>query len=169
MFQPSPAPKLIPRLIQAKVPVWIIAAVVAVDIVVVQAGQPHDPTCVIKFEKIHYSTSNFRNLNKDSVKLNLKTSCTVAQKYSEITAEISTLKNGKPTQIYSSVRTRENASIRNSSEAEFLEFWVPCEKNSIRKYKGFAQGDVILQDGTVIPIADDTGKYLAVLCNFKAK
>ena len=162
MFQPKPI-NLIPKLIQAKVPVWLVAAIITVDIVVVQVGQQQDPSCAIKFEKIHYSTSNFRNLGKDSIKLNLKTTCTAAQ----ITASISTLKNGKSHQVYTSTKTRENANIRNSSEAEFLEFWVTCEKNSIKKYKGFAHGKVTLLNGTTI--SDDTGEYLSVLCNFKAK
>ena len=168
MFQPKPI-NLNPKLIQAKVPVWLVAAIITVDIVVVQVGQQQDPSCAIKFEKIHYSTSNFRNLGKDSIKLNLKTTCTAAQKYSEITASISTLKNGKSHQVYTSTKTRENANIRNSSEAEFLEFWVTCEKNSIKKYKGFAHGKVTLLNGTTISVSDDTGEYLSVLCNFKAK
>ena len=101
MFQPNPKP-LIPLILKAKVPGWLFVGALVAQFVITQVNQNSEPTCSIKFENIHYSSSVKRNLGKDSVKLNLVTSCSQPQKYSEIVAEISELRNDKPVKIYTS-------------------------------------------------------------------
>lgn len=160
---------LIPGLVKARVPVWVIAAAIAAQFVVTQVNQNHEPTCSIKFEQIHYSSSIKRNLGKDSVKLNLITSCSQPQNYSDIVASISVLRNDRPRRIYTSVNTRQKASAKKPTDAEFLEFWVSCKKDSIESYRGEATGKVLLSTGKMVSVFGDTGKFLAVLCNFKAK
>lgn len=160
---------LIPGLVKARVPVWVIAAAIAVQIVVTQVNQNHEPICSIKFERIHYSSSIKRNLGKDSIKLNLVTSCNQSQNYSDIVANISVLKNDRPVRIYTSVNTRQKASAKKPTDAEFLEFWVSCKKDSVESYRGEATGKVVLSTGKIVSVSGDTGKFLSVLCNFRAK
>ena len=160
---------LIPGLVKARVPVWVIAAAIAAQIVVTQVNQNHEPSCSIKFERIHYSSSIKRNLGKDSIKLNPVTSCNQSQNYSDIVANISVLKNDRPVRIYTSVNTRQKASAKKPTDAEFLEFWVSCKKDSVESYRGEATGKVVLSTGKIVSVSSDTGKFLSVLCNFRAK
>ena len=169
MFQPSPAPKLIPRLVQAKVPVWIIAAVVAVDIVVVQVGHTNDPSCELIYHSPHYSTSVQESLRQDAIKFNISSSCTEKQTYTELKVTISSISNPTQTVLLNSPLIQQDASKKDRTQAHFLEFWVPCKRGKYVRYLSNAHGSVVLESGKRISVSKSIDKPLAILCEPKAK
>lgn len=168
MFQPKPVP-ILPKLVKARVPVWVLAAALVAQAAIVAIGKPDDPSCALKFQQIHYSTSVKRNKNIDSVKLNITSKCTGPQKSTRLKARIFAKKNGTIVPIYESAVTVQRADPNNLNEAEFLDFWVECKKNSKVEYQGDASGEVLLSNGTTAPVSGSTVEFSPVLCNFKAK
>ena len=160
---------LIPILTKPIVPGWLLVAALVAQYALFNVGSSSESTCALQFQNIHYSTSVKRNLNKESIKLNVTSICKSRQIETTLNAQIFTLRNGKPILIYNSVTTLQKASSKDPNEAEFLEFWTRCESGSERKYMGSATGEVRLANGKTIPVSGSTGKFLPVLCGFKAK
>jgi hypothetical protein len=160
---------LIPILTKPIVPGWLLVAALVAQYALFNMGGVPESTCTLHFENIHYSTSVKRNLNKESIKLNVTSSCKSKQINTKLVAQIFTLRNGKPELLYKSVTTLQKASAKNPNEAEFLEFWTSCESGSKRKYMGSATGEVLLANGKTIPVSGTTEKFLPVFCGFKAK
>ena len=168
MFQPNPKP-LIPLITKPVVPVWVLAAVIAVQIVVGNATKPNEPSCELLFQRIHYSTSLQERVKVDAVKLNITSSCTESQLHTDLTASISSF-SGSETKILSkSGVIRQDANRDDPTKAHFLEFWAPCKRGAVTNYLGDAFGEVTLRSGKVIPVSKTMVKFLAVLCQPKAK
>jgi hypothetical protein len=132
-------------------------------------GGAPEPSCTLRFENIHYSTSVKRILNGESIKLNVTSSCKSRQINTKLYTQIFTLRNGKPELLYKSVMTIQKANGKNPNEAEFLEFWTSCESGSKRMYMGSATGEVLLTNGKIVPVSGTTEKFIPVLCGFQAK
>lgn len=160
---------LIPILTKPIVPGWLLVAALVAQYAIFNMGDTPEPSCTLHFENIHYSTSVKRNLNKESIKLNVTASCKSRQINTKLIAQIFALRNGKPELLYKSVTTLQRASTKNPNDAEFLEFWTKCKSGSKREYMGSATGEVLLANGKIIPVSGSTGKFLPVLCGFKAK
>lgn len=168
MFQPKPI-NLIPKLIQAKVPVWLVAAIVAVDIVVVQVGKPNEPACELEYQTPHHSTSIQENDQRDAIKFNITSSCTENQTRTELKVTISSVSGGVQKLILNSPLVSQAASKKDRRKAHFLEFWVLCMRGQVTNYLSNSQGDVLLQSGKRIPVSKSIEKPVAVRCEPKAK
>ncbi|MEY4970373.1 MAG: hypothetical protein RLZZ277_604 [Actinomycetota bacterium] len=168
MFQPKPI-NLIPKLVQAKVPVWLVAAIVAVDIVVVQVGQSHEPNCELTYQSPHYSTSVQESLRQDAIKFNLTSNCTENQTHTELKITISSVDEGLEKVLLKSNLVQQDASKKDRTKAHFLEFWVLCKRGGTEKYLSNAHGSVLLQSGKRISVSNSIDKPLAILCEPKAK
>ena len=84
---PKPT-NLIPKLVKAKVPVWLVAAIVAADVVAVQLAQPKEPICTLKVDYPHHSTSVKKYSGVDAIKVNIVSKCDVDQSYTLVDATI---------------------------------------------------------------------------------
>mgnify|MGYP000069396680 CR=1 FL=1 len=166
MFQPKPT-QILTTLIKARVPVWVLAGAIIAQAAIAAIDKPTEPVCFLKLERLHHSTSVYKKTGKDAIKLNVTSECTDVQRYTQLTAEIYSLRNGSDVNIYSSEPTLQIADKKNHREAYFLNFWVGCSKGTTEMYRGSASGSATLQDGRVIPVSGNTGKYLTVKCESK--
>lgn len=160
---------LIPIFTKPMTPPWVLALVIASQLAFSHIGSDSKPTCHLKFERVHYSTSVKRSLGLDAIKLNVKSVCTTPQRYTQLTASMQVLKNGQLSNFYTSALTTTKSDSRNPNEAEFLDFWERCEKGQSLKIAVGAHGVVFLKNGQEVPISDYTGKFSTVLCDFPAK
>ena len=150
-------------------PPWVIAIAIATQLAFTHVVQSPSPSCTLKFENLHYSTSVNRNMGKDAIKMNVKTVCNSAQIFSELTAQITQIKNGQTTLAYESTLTRVPANRNNNTEADFLDFWFPCKKGEVLLLQGIASGKVHLANSNLIPVSGFTGKYTPIRCDFPAR
>jgi len=150
-------------------PPWVLAVVIVSQIAFTQIGKESSPVCILKFERLHYSTSVKRNLGLDAIKLNIKSICTVPQRRTELTATIEVLVKGNTKNYFTSRLTTARSEYKKPNEAEFLDFWAECKKGETLILRGEASGVAYLEDGREIPISNRTGKFSPVLCDFTAK
>lgn len=150
-------------------PPWVLAVVIAAQFAFAQVGSSPEPSCSLKFERIHYSTSVKRDRGVDAVKLNIKSICTIPQRHTDLTARMYLLKDGESRQIYESLLTRVTANPHRPKEAEFLEFWFPCKKGDVLQIRGTADGVTKLANSKTVPVSDFSGKFSPVLCDFPAR
>jgi hypothetical protein len=125
MFLPRPVP-ILPTLIKARVPVWVLAAAIVAQAAINTIRKPDEPACTLKLERLHHSTHVSERTGKDAVKLNITSECTSEQLNTQLTAEIFSLRNGREISIYSSDPTLEVADKKDPRKAIFLNFWVQC-------------------------------------------
>lgn len=168
MFLPRPAP-ILPKLIKARVPVWVLAAAIVAQAAINTVGKPDEPMCSLKLERLHHSTSVNEKTGKDAIKLNITSECTSEQLKTQLTVEIFTLRNGREVSIYTSDPAIQIADKKDRKKAIFLDFWVECIPGRTELYRGIADGIATLQDGRNIHVSGNTGNYLAVKCQSKAK
>lgn len=169
MFQPPSPTTLIPKLVRAKVPVWLVAAIVVADIVAVQVGKQNEPACVLIYQTPHYSTSVQEKDQRDAIKFNVTSSCTENQAHTDLKVTISSVSGGVQKLMLNSPIVRQAASKKDRRMAHFLEFWVPCTRGQVMNYLSNAQGNVLLQSGKRIPVSKSIEKPVAVRCEPKAK
>lgn len=160
---------LIPILTKPMTPPWVLALVIATQFVFLQTGSQPSPSCSLEFENLHYSTSVKRSDGIDSIKMNLKSICTVPQRESRLKAVIQELRNGQPGIFYKSSLTKAKADSNNLYEATFLQFWQPCKKGETLWLRGEAHGTAILQSNKEVPLSGNTKEFTPVLCDFPAK
>ena len=160
---------LIPVLTKPMTPPWVLALVLTTQLVYSQIGNDPIPSCILKFEQLHYSTSVKENRGIDAIKLNLKSVCNVSQKYTVLEASMKELKNGKPSLFYMSGITRTTPIGKSQTEANFLDFWQRCKRGKVLALRGEAHGTVYLRNGKQVAVNGYTGEFTPVHCEFKAK
>lgn len=150
-------------------PPWVLALVIVSQLAFSQIGSDTAPTCNLKFERIHHSTSVNERNGKDAIKLNITSECTQEQIQTQLTSRIYSIRNEKEVLIYNSNPTNQLADKKDRRKAYFLDFWVECKNGATEMYRGSAEGIVFLKDGRKLSVSDNTGNYYAVLCESKAK
>ncbi len=168
MFQPNPKP-LIPLIIKARVPGWLLVAAIVAQYAITAAKRPEEPSCLLNLERVHHSTSVNERVGKDAVKLNITSECTQEQIQTQLSTKIFSLRNGKEVTIYHSDPTVQFADKRDGRKAYFLDFWVECKRGSVEMYRGSAEGIALLKNNWQLQVSGNTGNYLAVKCESKAK
>ena len=76
MFQPIPK-TLIPTLIKARVPVWLLVGALAAQYAINSASQPIEPNCRMNVQRVHQSTYSLEFKNLSEAKLKISTLCDV--------------------------------------------------------------------------------------------
>jgi hypothetical protein len=166
IIKPRP---IIPLLIKPIVPAWVLVAVIATQIVIMNVGDRNEASCELLFQRPHYSTSLQERVKIDAVKLNITSSCTENQLHTDLVATISSISGSEIKILNKSGLIRQDASREDQTKAHFLEFWAPCKRGGLVNYMGSAYGEVTLRSGEVIPVSDSMDKSLAVLCQPRAK
>jgi hypothetical protein len=168
MSLPKPRP-LIPILIKPVVPAWVLIAVIATQVVIMNVGNRNETSCELLFQRPHYSTSLQEKVKIDAVKLNITSSCTENQLHTDLVATISSTSGSELKILNKSGVIRQDASREDPTKAHFLEFWAPCKRGGVVNYIGNAYGEVTLRSGKVVPVSNSMDKSLAVLCRPRAK
>lgn len=159
---------LIPVLTKPMTPPWVLAIVLASQFAFSQLGNEPKPSCTLKFERIHYSTSVKNTSGTDAVKLNVKSVCNLPQKYTELTASMDVFNDGQPSHFYTSSSATEPTG-KKRNEAVFLDFWKSCKKGETLILKGNAHGTVYLQNEKRVSVNGSTGEFSPVRCDSQAK
>lgn len=164
-----PNPKLIPpTIIKSVTPPWVLAAIVATQIVLNVVSISPKPECMLEVEYPHYSRSMERDMGIDAIKLNITSECNVPQAYTEVTAIIKSKINGVE-KTYEFAKTREPADIKNPKTAYFKRLFKFCAKGLSAEYIGSARGIVHLRDGRDIGVSDENMNYFPQNCRIAAK
>lgn len=109
-------------------PPWVLAVVIVSQIVFTQIGKESSPVCILKFERLHYSTSVKRNLGLDAIKMNIKSICTVPQRRTELTATIEVLAKGNPKNYFTSRLTIARSDYKKTERSRIPRFLGKMQK-----------------------------------------
>ena len=170
MSIPLPEPdKIISTIVKSRVPGWVLVAAVVAQFAINQATQPHEPSCELKYEHPHYSTSLQESIGEDAIKFNITSKCTENQTHTQLMVTISTVSKGRQKIQFTSNLVQQDASKKDRTEAHFLEFWVPCKREKFMNYISSASGNVLLQSGKRVSVSKSIDSPLAILCKPRAK
>ena len=169
MFQPNPKP-LIPLIIKAKVPGWLLVAALAAQYAIMATEAPAAPECTMNVQKVHVSRYSQRLLQLSEAKFKVSTHCNSTQEKTSIVAYfeeefpdgsrrvLTTIKNIVATP---DLETPKYVLIKNIT--------VPCNGKGQAKYYGRAVGHVYLKDGRVKPVSGESKEFNLVDCRISAK
>ena len=169
MFQPNPKP-LIPKLIKARVPVWLLVGALAVQYVVNTAIEQNNPNCRINVQRVHQSTYSLEYQKLSEVKLKISTECDEPQAFTTLTAEFEELSpsnNKMVVKVIKNIVARPNPSQENYVLIENLT--VPCNEKGHAEYSGIAFGKVHLKKGGIESVSGRSDKPNLINCRISAK
>jgi hypothetical protein len=169
MSQSRPTP-ILPRLIKARVPVWMLAAAIVAQAAINAIGKPSDPECAINVQQVHESTYSRKFAKIHEVKLKISTSCKSAQSFTSLSASIEEVAEGKPNKIlkrFIDVVQFPNPTNQNVALIENLT--APCLTKESVNYLGKASGEVHLKDGRVFSVSGTSNLPRLLNCQFGAR
>lgn len=139
------------------------------QLVVINIVNNPEPTCSLKVERPHHSTSMKEKQDLDAIKLNISSECTAPQKFTRVTARIQKLSNNREVTISKFVARIADPLPNSRKKAEFRNLFSLCRFGIETAYKGFANGYVILESGKRINVSGDSGKYEVAKCSIGAQ
>ena len=156
-------------LLAPKIPSIAVVGLLAAQLIVLNYFNAPEPTCTLKVERPHHSTSIKENQNFDAIKLNITSKCTAPQEYTVVTAQIQMLKNNRETTV-STFNSRKAAPISKSSgKAVFKNLFARCRFGEESFYRGSAKGYVRLESGKEIKVEANSGNYEVANCALGAQ
>jgi len=169
MFQPIPKP-LIPAIIKARVPVWLLVGALAAQYAINSINKPSEPNCRINVQRVHQSTYSLEFQKLSEAKLKISTLCDVPQAYTSLTAkfeEVLPNRGNKVAKVISNIIARPRPDTENYVLIENLT--VPCNGKGKVDYLGRAYGQVHLKDGRIIDVSGTSDKSNPLNCRISAK
>ena len=142
-----------------KVPSIAVVGLMVAQLVVFNLVNNPEPTCTLKVERPHHSTSMKEQQNLDAIKLNITSECTAPQKFTRLTARIQKLSNNREVTVSNFVSRIADPISKSRRTAEFRNLFTECQFGIDASYKGLAKGYVILESGKRINVTGDSGKY----------
>jgi hypothetical protein len=128
-----------------------------------------EPTCTLKVDRPHHSTSIKEKHNIDAIKLNITSECTADQKYSRINARIEKLENNREVTIRNFTPRIAEPTSKSPRKVFFRNLFAECKLGVGTAYKGVAEGYVILKNGKKVNVTASSGKYEVVNCAIGAQ
>jgi hypothetical protein len=169
MFQPRPAP-ILPNLIKARVPVWVLAAAIVAQAAIVAIGKPSDPECTINVQQVHESTYSRKFIKIQEAKLKISTSCKSPQRFTSLNASIEQITSGKPNKVVKRFINVVQFPEPASQNVVLIEnLTAPCLTNQSFNYLGKASGEVHLKDGRVFPVSGTSNLPRLLNCQISAR
>ncbi len=151
-------------LLQPRIPSLFVVGLLVAQYLIFGAENAPEPICNLKVNQPHYSTylNEFKTIN--AIKLGITSICDKPQNYTELTLSIKRL--GKKHKVTTSKLElkRKYSNMNFPNVAKFEDFYVLCQKGFKYSYRGEAKGYVSLNDGQIVKVQGNSGKYLAVLC-----
>ena len=169
MFQPNPKP-LIPKLIKARVPVWLLVGALAVQYAVNNVAEQKDPNCRINVQRVHQSTYSLEYQKMSEAKLKISTMCDEPQTYTSLTVkfeEVSPNNNKTVVKVIKNIIARPNPNEENYVLIENLT--IPCNGKGYAEYSGVAYGKVHLKKGGTETVSGQSDKPKLINCRISAK
>lgn len=169
MFDPKPKP-LIPKIIKARVPVWLLVGALVAQYTISIAIEQKDPECTINVQRVHQSTYSLEYQRLSEAKIKISTLCTVAQEYTSLTVifeEVLPNRGNKVVKTVKNIIARPRPQMENYVLIENLT--VPCRGEGQGEYYGRAFGHVLLQDGHTVAVNGNSDKSNPLKCRISAK
>lgn len=169
MFQPNPRP-LIPAIIRAKVPIWLLVGALAAQYVISNTNKQSEPNCRMNVQRVHQSTYSLEFQKLSEAKLKISTLCDVPQAYTSLTVKFEeVLPNRRNIVIknVSNVIARPAPSRENYVLIENLT--VPCNGKGEADYFGRAFGQVHLKDNRTVAVSGNSDKPNRLNCRISAR
>ena len=158
-----------PNLLIPKVPSVLVAGLLVAQFLFFQVGHGPEPQCTLNVERPHYSTSLKEKKNIDAIKLNMTVTCSVPQKYSEITSSIQKIESNREALAHRFQVIRRVPEIKSSNLVVIQDLYKECLFGVWSTYKGEAKGYAMLESGKKYPLEGDSGKYMAADCSIGAQ
>lgn len=152
-----------------KVPGIAVVGLMVAQLVAFNVVNKPEPSCTLKVERPHHSTSMKEQQNLDAIKLNITSKCTAPQKFTRLTARIQTLSNNREITVSNFVSKIADPNSKSRKTAEFRNLFTECKFGVNASYKGLARGYVILESGKRINVTGDSGKYEDENCSIGAQ
>lgn len=167
----SGIPITIPKsiLLTPKVPSIAVVGLMLAQFVVFNIVNSPEPTCTLRVERPHHSTSMKELQDVDAIKLNITSECTAPQKFTRVTARIQKLNNDREVTVSNFVARIADPISKSRRIAEYRNLFALCQFGVDTAYKGFAKGFVILESGKKIEVSGDSGKYEVAECSISAQ
>ena len=164
---PITIPKSI--LLAPKIPSIAVVGLMLAQFVVFNIVNNPEPTCTLKVERPHHSTSIKERLGIDAIKLNITSECTAPQEYTVITAQIQMLENNREIIVSKFLSRKATAISKSSGTAVFKNLFTKCEFGDESSYRGSAKGYVRIKGGKEIRVEGNSGKYEPKNCAIGAQ
>ena len=169
MFQPNPK-TLIPLIIKARAPGWVLVAAIVAQYAITAAGAPSTPECTMNVQQVHLSRYSQRLLQLSEVKFKVSTLCNSPQKKTSINAYF---EEESPDGSRTAVKTIKNIvatpDLETPNYVLIKNITVPCNGSGRAKYSGRAVGRVYLKDGRIEKVSGDSKDFNLVDCRISAK
>jgi len=169
MFQPNPKP-LIPKIIKARVPVWLLVGALVAQYAVNTVSGTNDPNCTIHVQRVHQSTYSLEFQKLSEAKIKISTLCDVAQAYTSLTVtfeEVLPSGSNRVAKTVSNIIARPTPGRDNYVLIENLT--VPCNGKGPAEYFGRAVGHVLLMNGRKVAVKGNSDKPNPLNCRISAK
>lgn len=164
---PITIPKSI--LLTPKVPSIAVVGLMLAQFVVFNIVNNPEPTCTLKVERPHHSTSIKERQGFDAIKLNITSKCSAPQEYTRITARIQKLENNREVTVSTFLSRSATSKAKVPTEATFKNLFAKCKFGVESSYRGSAEGFVILKGGKEVRVSGDSGKYEPENCSIGAE
>jgi hypothetical protein len=169
MFQPNPKP-LIPLILRAKVPGWLLVAALVSQYAIMAAEEPSNPECTINVQSVHVSRYSQRLLQLSEAKFKVSTRCKSPQNKTSVDAYFEEVLPDGSRRV---VRTVKNIvatpDLETPNYVLIKNITVPCNGAGQSKYFGRAVGSVHLKDGRTEKVSGDSKEFNLVNCRISAK
>lgn len=169
MFDRNPKP-LIPKIIRARVPVWLLVGALVVQYAINITSEKKDPDCTIKVQRVHQSTYSLEYQRLSEAKIKISTLCDVAQEHTSLTVtfeEVLPNRRNKVVKIVRNIIARPNPEMENYVLIENLT--VPCKEKGQGEYYGRASGQVLLKDSRTVAVNGNSDKPNLLKCRISAR
>ena len=169
MFQPNPRP-LIPLIIKARVPGWLLVAAIVAQYAITTAGEASRTDCTMKVQQVHVSRYSQRLLQLSEVKFKVSTICNSPQKETSIDAFFEEESPDGTRIVVTSIKNIvATPDLETPNYVLIKNITVPCNGAGEAKYFGRAVGHVYLKDGRVEKVSGDSKESNLVDCRISAK
>ena len=169
MFQPIPKP-LIPTIIKARVPVWLLVGVLAAQFVINSATQQIESNCRINVQRVHQSTYSLEFQNLSEAKIKISTLCDVPQAYTSLTVKFEDVLPNRGNIVVNTISNIIALPRPDRDNYVLIEnLTVPCNGKGQAEYLGRAFGQVHLKDNRIVSISGSSDKPMLLLCRISAK
>ena len=169
VFQPNPKP-IIPAIIRAKVPIWLLVGLLAAQYVISNTNSQSEPSCRINVQRVHQSTYSLEFQKLSEAKLKISTLCNVPQAYTSLTVkfeEVLPNRGNKVVKVIAKIIARPEPGRPNYVLIENVT--VPCNGQGRVNYSGRAYGQVHLKDMRTVAVSGNSDKPNPMNCRISAK
>lgn len=151
-----------------RVPGVVALGLMAAQFLIFSVASDPAPKCTLNVERPHHSTYVKEQSGLDEIKLNITSTCNLPQKFTKIDADILIEVNNMQIIAHTFANNLVYASSKNKYQVTFDDLRASCRIGKTLKYQGRAHGEVHLQNGSILSVYGDSGKFDGDTCRIGA-